>query len=500
MPSITLLHSHPFLQNVLLIALSFSFFPLLTFLAFLAAIISPWLASTKHIYHTRRWRSLSSSTFRPRTVLVTNVRTPQSLAIARIFYRAGHRVIGANYEEYYFPIPAHFSKSVEVFYRVGGGKGERGKERDLRDLVDIVRKEVVDLWVNCDDIVMKEVLERKTGCRVLQFGREVMELLGDEVALREHVQKLGLDVAEHHSIMSQKEALDILDPEKSSGRGKQYTIQSASSADTGSSEMALLPLSSRKDIKAYIKNLSPSPSNPLELQEYFPEHQQYTAYALIINSKPAAFIAYPSSSALLTPLPSSTPLFQSLLQYTAHLASSLPPKSSQSGHLTLSFSLPSESHSPPSTSMTTSSLPNIHLLSITPTLSLGTLAFKDLAEDLTSAYLSLLPDHEPRGVGNGHWEEKVVVPSSEGRGYYFLQNEVWNLVLVPTLGVLRWQIGVWELMRGWIAFLGLVVGGREVWWKVWDPWVWWWRYGGYVVGRGLLGLWDGENWIFVNEI
>jgi hypothetical protein len=35
-------------------------------------------------------------------------------------------VVGAGHESYYLPIPAHFSRSVEIFYRLEGrGQNEK---------------------------------------------------------------------------------------------------------------------------------------------------------------------------------------------------------------------------------------------------------------------------------------------------------------------------------------------------------------------------------------
>jgi hypothetical protein len=394
---------------------------------------------------------------------------------------------------------------VEVFYRLGSKEGKLGRERYVRDLVDVVRKEKVELWVNCEggnaDGEVKEVLERETRCKVLQFGSEVMKLLEDEDAFGKRLKNLGLNILEQHRITSEEEALAILYPERAEpGPGKQYIIKSASPADLTSSEMALLPLSSQDDTKASIKALSPSRSRPLILQEFIPDHQHYTTQAHIINSKPGAFVAYPTSTTLLTPLPSSSLLSQILLKYTTLLTSSLSSSTSNTkqitGHLNLLFSLPSplalsaESRFGAPSSTSASFLSNIHLISCTPTLSLGTLAFRDASEDLASAYLSILPDHEPKGIANGHKEERIVVPRPGVRGYYSFGNEAVRLVLLPIWGLLRWQVGVRELLRWWIEFLEYVVGWRECWWEVWDPWVVWWRYGGYVVGKGLIGLWE----------
>ncbi|KAE9371199.1 hypothetical protein N431DRAFT_409679 [Stipitochalara longipes BDJ] len=504
MPSTTPLSTHPVLQKIFLISLSAFLFPLITALTLFSAFISPWLASTKHINHTRRWRAISS-TFQARTILVTNLCTPESLSLARTFHCAGHKVIGAAYEEYYFLIPAHFSRAVDVFYRLGSAKGSKGREWYVRDLVDVAKKEGVEIWGNCShtdvDLEVKEVLEQETDCKVFQFKREVTELLGDEAAALEHIKTLGLNVAEQHLITSEEAALAIIYPEEKSSQGKQYTVRSAFQTESTSSEMALLPLSSQKDIRTYVKALQPSSSNPLLLQEAFPDHQQYTVYALVRHGKPAAFVAYPTSATILTPLPSTSLLAQALLQYTTLLTTSLPSsQAGKTGHIALYFtihahlSLPAESKFGASSTAIASFLPQIYLLSSSLSLDLGTLALRDVAEDLASVYLSILPDHEPKGISNGHWEERIVVPRPGVRGYYFLGREVVRLVLVQTWGLLRWELGVKEVIKGWIEFAEFVVGWREGWWELWDPWVAWWRYGGYVVGRAMIGIWERRGW------
>ncbi|PMD36185.1 hypothetical protein L207DRAFT_515909 [Hyaloscypha variabilis F] len=463
----------PSLRNLSLILLMCFLLPPLTTFTLFSAFLAPWLASTKHIIQTRRWRAISSPTFRARTILVTNLRTPESLSLARTFYRAGHRVIGADYEEYYFPTPAHFSKAVNLFYRLEYVDGNKGRERYMRDLVNIVKKEGVELWVNCStagvDLEVRKVLEKETGCQVFQFGKEAMGLLRDEAAFREHIKNLDLKVVEQHLVTSEDEVLSILYPKNNSGLGKQYSITSVTPTDSSNSESALL-LSSQNNIRTYIKTLHPSSSNPLLLQEAFPDHQQYTVYALITHGKPAAFVAYPTSATILTPLPSTSLLAQALLKFTTHLtASLLSNQARKSGHLTLHFTLSSnlsllaESKFGTSSTAITSFLSKIHLLSISPVLDLGTLALRDVSEDLASAYLSILPDHELKGISNGHWEEQIIVPRPGVRGYYFLEGEVVRLVLMPIWGLLRWEVGFREVVRGWIELVGFVLGWREGW-------------------------------------
>jgi len=392
-----------------------------------------------------------------------------------------------------------------VFYRLGKVNENRGRERYVRDLANVVKRESVELWVGCSnsdlDLEAKGIVERETRCEIFQFGRTVTELFGNGTAFREHVKKLGLNVAERHLITSEDETFVILYPENSSSQGKQYIITSVTPSDTNNLEVALLPLSSQNDIRTYVKTLQPSTSNPLVLQEAFPDHEQYTAYALFTHGKLGAFVVYPTSTTILTPLLSISLLAQTLLQYTNHLITSLPSSQEEkNGHLTLNFTIPSdlavpaESKYGPASSAIKSSLSHVHLLSCTPSLGLGTLALRDAAEDLASAYLSILPDREPEGVSKGHLKDQIIVPRPPFRGYYFLGNEIVRLVLGPVLAFLRWEIGIREVVRGWLEFLGFVMWWREGWEEVWDPWVVWWGYGGYAVGRAVIGLWERVQW------
>jgi len=161
---------------------------------------------------------------------------------------------------------------VEVFYKLASRDGKRGRERDVRILVDIVKKERVDIWVNCHggrvDLEVKEVLERETGCKVLQFPTAGMKLLGDEVVFAEHVKKLGLNVAERHPVTSEEEIPAILYPAiLEPSKENWYTVMSASTNDTTSSEMTLLLLSSPNNIKGCLKTLQPSSHPPRVLPQ-----------------------------------------------------------------------------------------------------------------------------------------------------------------------------------------------------------------------------------------
>lgn len=54
-------------------------------------------------------------------------------------------------------------------------------------------------------------------------------------------------------------------------------------------------------------------------------------------------------------------------------------------------------------------------------------------------------------MSNGHWEELIIVLRLGVRGYYFLGREAVRLVLRPILGVLRREMGLREVLGGWVA-------------------------------------------------
>ena len=133
-------------QNIALIVLCTCLIPLCTTIAILSHLISPYTKASKHIRHHRKWRAQSSATFRPRTILVTGVGMSKGLTLARTFYRAGHRVIGADFEPYQIPVCGHFSTSIEKFYRLS--KPTQNGTEYIQQLKGIIEKENIELWVS----------------------------------------------------------------------------------------------------------------------------------------------------------------------------------------------------------------------------------------------------------------------------------------------------------------------------------------------------------------
>lgn len=123
----------------------------------------------------------------------------KGLRIARAFHQTGHRVIGADFEPYSIPVSGRFSTAIDKFYRVSKPSAQHGPAHYSRDLVYIVEKEEVDLWVSCSGVAsavedgqVMELLERKTKCKSVQFDVKTTATLHEKDSFIRYTESLGL--------------------------------------------------------------------------------------------------------------------------------------------------------------------------------------------------------------------------------------------------------------------------------------------------------------------
>jgi hypothetical protein len=189
--SSTLLHTA---QNIFLILLSLALLPLSTSIAVLSYAVRPFVRG-----NVLRQQLRKSPHFRPKTVLVTGVGMAKGLRIARAFHQAGHRVIGADFEPYSIPVNGRLSRAIARFYRVSKPSPRYGAAHYLRDLVYVVEKEEVDLWVSCSGVASAvedgqamELLQRKTNCKSIQFDVKTTGTLHEKDSFIDYTESLGL--------------------------------------------------------------------------------------------------------------------------------------------------------------------------------------------------------------------------------------------------------------------------------------------------------------------
>jgi hypothetical protein len=190
-------HSSPVLhsaQNISLIFLSLTFLPLSTFILILSFLVQPFNSQDAYRKRIRR-----SPRFRRKTVLITGVGMTKGLRIARAFYETGHRVIGADFEPYGTLVSGRFSRALAKFYRVTKPSAKDGAAQYITDLIYIVEKEDVVLWVSCSGVASAvedgqamEMLERKTNCKSIQFDVETTSTLHEKDTFIRYTESMGL--------------------------------------------------------------------------------------------------------------------------------------------------------------------------------------------------------------------------------------------------------------------------------------------------------------------
>ncbi|ESZ97728.1 hypothetical protein SBOR_1915 [Sclerotinia borealis F-4128] len=496
-----------YLQNIFLIALCAAFTPLLTFLAILSTLISPFTELAQHINHRRKWRARSSSTFRPRTILVTGVGMSKGLSIARSFYRAGHHVIGADFEPYGIPVCGHFSKSIR-FYRLGKPCEKQGAAGYVKDIVEIIRKEKVELWVSCSGVASAiedgeaaERVERETDCVVVQFGVGLTETLHEKYSFVKHTMNLGLNVPLTYKVNSTKEALAILHPKKGARVDAQFIMKPEMVDDSVRADMTLLPLQSFPETEAHIERLSPSSTRPFVLQQYI-AGREYCTHSIVLKGKIHAFVACRSSDMLMhyKALPPSSALSQAMLHYTTLYVQKTSSSSPITGHFSLDFLVNERIAENAERAFKVSNAEieklqkELFPIECNPRAHTAVVLLNDQAENMAEAYVTLLPDHDNNEVFSGGRlasEREPLVPSKDmvNTGYYWIGHDFVTKVLLPILEVLRLEKGIGGLIGEWMEFVKLVMQWQDGTYEIWDPWPAW-----CLPGRKLRDLGDTVEW------
>lgn len=179
------------------------------FLASYSAGYLSFLASRSDPTRTRQ-TALRDVQFYPKTIVVTGVDTPRGLAIARSWFRAGHRVVGVSISDSPIPAGESLSSALAAFYRVPKGKY-------VARLLDVVNREKADVWVPCserasvlDDAMAKQVIEGRTECKCVTLDLELVNVFGRPGAFRQFLMEKGLPVVENHCVQSRDSIHKIL--------------------------------------------------------------------------------------------------------------------------------------------------------------------------------------------------------------------------------------------------------------------------------------------------
>ena len=502
-----------FLKNISLVALSLTLLPSTTFILFLTSFLQFFFPN--EITKTRRLiRSPTTPYFAPKTILVTGVGMSKGLTLARHFHAAGHNVIGADFEPVYGLAlsPGRVSRAISKFYSLSFTHGDT--KSYVQALLNIVTREGVHLWVSCSGVATavedgeaKEVVERVTECKAVQFDAETTKTLHEKDRFIRRTKEVGLNVPETHTITSKEEALRVLEGARV---GRKFVLKSLVLDDVARGVMmTLLPRPTIEETKRHFKDLRISPETPWILQQYI-KGSEYCTHALVIRGIVRAFVACPSSDLLMhyEALPYDSPLTHAMLDFTQKFAARHDEKFT--GHLSFDFLVDDdELRETKGRGSAKGATVNLWPIECNPRAHTAVVLFNK-SSDMVDAYLELL-DHPPDAFTRQKQRQKkqvngetspVIWPIAPQK-YYWAGHDFVTLLLSSPFTFMtsifqRTGYSLADALDDYRLFLNHLITWKDGTFEVWDPWPWLWLYHIYWPVRFAYYALSGTGWSRIN--
>ncbi|KAJ9668862.1 hypothetical protein H2201_001108 [Coniosporium apollinis] len=484
--------SHHYLQNLALILLSLFFLPLDTFILAISYALRPLLPTTA----VPQPQSLPPT--RRKTILVTGVGMTKGLTLARLFHLAGHRVIGADFEPGHPPalVCGRVSTALARFYRLTPPRTQEDSGPYISSLVDVIQRERVSLWVSCSgvasaisDAEAKEVVEKRTACRAIQFDVRQTETLHEKDRFIARCRELGLLVPETITVRSAEEIEEAL---RERAQGREFIMKSIALDDASRADMTLLPRPTEVETRKHVQAIRISASRPWILQEFI-RGPEFCTHALVVKGEVKAFVACPSAELLMhyKAIPAESPLSRAMLAFTRRFADA--GGKTFTGHLSFDFLVKKEDLGKKRPQEI-----RLYPIECNPRAHTAVALFSHEV-GMVDGYLSLLSSEATNGYShaNGVDEDELVTPKRPYR-YYWVGHDLVTRVLLPLSRLLRGKGSRTELAEGFQTFLGHLLSWKDGTYEIWDPLPWWWLYHVYWPTKFLNSILTGRKWSRMN--
>ena len=414
----------------------------------------------------------------------------KGLGIARSLHQAGHNVIGADFEPHGVPVSGRFSKSLSKFYALPKPNEEDGSTYYVQDLLRIVRREKVDLWVSCsgvasatDDGQAMEVVQRRTDCKAIQFDVDTTATLHEKHSFIQHTLRLGLPAPETYDVTSRDAVHKVLNHKRS----KQYIMKSVGVDDANRGNLTILPRRTLSETYGHVSKMPISNDRPWVLQQFI-HGEEYCTHALVINGKIKAFVACSSSELLMhyEALPSTSSLSQAMYKFTSEFAARS--DGAMTGHLSFDFLVDEKT--------TEKGLEKrLYPIECNPRAHTAVILFNGLGAEMAKAYMTALGSNM-NGDSSGSSTD-VVVPRRPAK-YYWVGHDVVELVCFPLVQVLMLKMSLLDFLGGCYTFLQHLIFWTDGTFEIWDPLPWWWLYHIYWPGQFLSCILQRRKWSRIN--
>ncbi|MCJ1289891.1 hypothetical protein MMC34_001424 [Xylographa carneopallida] len=476
-------------QNVALILLSLGFLPLDT-IVLAASYLFGWLLPKKPSHR----RTIRSSGFQAKTVLVTGVGMSKGLAIARMFHKAGHTVIGADFEPYGIPVNGRFSRSLKKFYRLPKPNAHDGSAYYIQELLNVIRREKVDLWVSCSGVASavedgqaKEVIERRSDCKAIQFDVKTTSTLHEKHSFIQRTIDLGLPAPETYDVTTRTAVHHVLHKAPK----KQYIMKSVGVDDAMRGGIRL-PRRSVSETYNRLSRVPISKEKPWVLQQFI-QGEEYCTHALVVRGEVKAFVACPSLELLMhyEALPSTSSLSKAMLRFTEEFARRSGDE--MTGHLSFDFMVEE-------TSTEKGLEKSLFPIECNPRAHTAVVLFDSMSQETSASYMQALTA-EADIKGNGHaahgHSSNIVTPHKPGK-YYWVGHDLVALIFYPAYQVLRRRLSISAFLSGCYEFFVHLFFWEDGTYEAWDPLPWWWLYHVYWPGQFLASILERRKWSRVN--
>ncbi|KAL8787490.1 MAG: hypothetical protein Q9195_007737 [Heterodermia aff. obscurata] len=471
-----------FAQNAALIAISLLFLPIDTLVVAVYYILQCFQS-----HNGARRRIRQSRGFRPKTILVTGVGMTKGLTLARMFYQTGHNVVGADFEPYDILVCGRLSKAISKFYSLS-----RGSTTYAQDLLEIIQKEKVDLWISCSGVAsavsdghaQELITQHSPSCRAIQFNATTTSTLHEKHTFISQTSHLGLPIPETHNVTSRAAVHKVLNAPT---LHKKYILKAVGVDDATRGDMTLLPRRTMSETYSHIATVPISPSTPWVLQQYI-RGQEFCTHALVVDGVVRAFLACPSSELLMhyEALRPETALFGAMLRFTQAFAGRS--GGDFTGHLSFDF-LVEELVTERGVEMV------LQPIECNPRAHTAVALFVGREKELVEAYLGALG---PKINGTAVAQEREVVTVGRPPGVYWVGHDVVTLLLYPLLDLLQGRMAVKKYLQGCMTFLQHLLFWKDGTFEIWDPLPWWWLYHVYWPGQFLWCILQRRKWSRVN--
>lgn len=472
-------------QNIALLLLSLVFLPLDSlFLVISYALHYLGVSSSP----PRRQRAQEVNGFQSRTILVTGVGMTKGLVLARLFYEAGHNVIGADFEPNGALVCGRVSKSLKNFYSLTKPSPKQGSSRYIQGLLDIVTRENVDLWVSCSGVASavedgeaKEIVEGRTTCKAIQFDVKTTQMLHEKDSFIAHTASLGLTIPETHTITSHEATEKIL---KHSPSTRKFIMKPIGVDDSSRADMTILPRPTPDATTEHISRLRIAKSMPWILQQYI-KGPEYCTHALVIKGEVKAFVACPSAELLMhyEALPPDSVLRRAMLRFTQTFAAQ--GGENFTGHLSFDFLVED-------TAIDAGDDIVLYPIECNPRAHTAVVLFNGNPTELANAYLSVLDQPSSRKGRSIH-----VVPVSTTK-YFWIGHDLVELLLLPLLSLSSYSLSAKQFSSSLLLFLEHLLLWKDGTYELWDPLPWWWLYHVYWPMQFWNSIRTGNRWSRIN--